>query len=258
MQFVDTTTHTKPLLTSNFFADNYLIFQHVSGSAYARHGRRRKSHEFEDLHLNTGATGTLFHIPEHAHRNDEDDGHEMRRRVYSMSAAHRILPKKRVQGSSSSSNASTPRHSPNTKRKHQLHKKGGNSNSSPRESIHESTEKITSLSDLHWVGDPEAIHSIRRARLTVDEQELETELHKLSVSWWFTKCWIWIEIENTLKLIQLNISLVQLASSITIIGYWLDMEIYVRVLVRRYIVFFFSCCQLYRCYHTIVSYSKLW
>jgi len=46
----------------------------------------------------------------------------------------------------------------------------------------DSVEKITSLDDLRWVGAPEAIHSVRRARKTVEEQELESEIHRLTIS----------------------------------------------------------------------------
>lgn len=98
----------------------------------------------------------------------------MRRRVYSMSYAQKILSGR------SSSNHSSPRASPDLRRKVlNRHSKGGHSSSSSKESLHDSTDRLSSLEDLHWVGDPEAIHSVRRPRKTVDELELEAEIHKL-------------------------------------------------------------------------------
>lgn len=95
-----------------------------------------------------------------------------------MSTAQRILSR----GHSQYSSPSSPRHSPSLRKKTFKHKKGGNSSSSSKESINDSSEKITSLDDLRWVGEPEAIHSVRRPRKTVEEQELESEIHRLRVS----------------------------------------------------------------------------
>lgn len=140
-------------------------FEH-EGRKFVTSRRRRESKEFEDLSLDTGS-GSLSH--NHYH---EDAG--MRRRVYSMSYAQKILAGR------NSSNHSSPRTSPDLRRKLlSKHGKGGHSSDSSKESLHDSTDRLSSLEDLHWIGDPEAIHSVRRPRKTVDEQEREAEIHKL-------------------------------------------------------------------------------
>lgn len=144
-----------------------------SGKLYAQRGRRRQSKEFEDLSVDT-KSGSLYNI------HEEDEAASPRRRVYSMSTAHRILG--RGHKNSGQSPLSSPRNSPSLRRKTFSLKKGGNSSSSSKESMNGSVEKITSLDELRWVGAPEAIHSVRRARKTVEEQELESELHRLAVS----------------------------------------------------------------------------
>lgn len=96
-----------------------------------------------------------------------------------MSTAHRILGRAQKPGHSS---PSSPRNSPLLRKKTHSLKKGGNSSSSSKESMNDSVEKLTSLDDLRWVGAPEAIHSVRRARKTVEEQELESEIHRLAAS----------------------------------------------------------------------------
>ncbi|WAR07037.1 hypothetical protein MAR_017032 [Mya arenaria] len=149
----------------------------IHGRAYAARSHRRRSREFEDLNLNTGNNGSLFQIPEVSH---EDEG--PRRRVNSMSTAQRVLSRKHYSSSGSSSTAGTPRGSPKTRKKSLGQKKRATSNNSSKESVDEGSDQITSLSELHWIGDPEAIHSVRRPRLTVDEQELEAEIHKLTLT----------------------------------------------------------------------------
>ena len=143
-----------------------------SGKKYARSRRRRQSKEFEDLNLDT-ESGTLSHIEEHA-----EEDFPLRQRVYSMSYAQKIMA-----GTHFNSNHSSPRASPDIRRK--LLKKnsgrGGNSSGSSKESLSDSAERITSLENLHWIGNPEAIHSVRRPRKKAEELELESEIHKLSV-----------------------------------------------------------------------------
>lgn len=146
-----------------------------SGRAYANSRRRRQSKEYEDLSLEDTGSRLLLSI-------DEDSelvgGH--RRRVYSMSSAQRPTYKTHL---GIGSNSSSPRTSPGLRRKISSAKRGqtgNNSNGSSRESLN--TGSVTSLDELHWVGDPEAIHSVRRARKTVEDQELESELYKLTHS----------------------------------------------------------------------------
>lgn len=140
-----------------------------AGHLYARSHQRRQSREFEDLSLDTGS-GQLCQI-------DEDTEYdEPRRRVYSMSYAQKILSKRQTSRPGTGSSKSSP-----SLRRKLSRGKGGNSSGSSRESLNES-DRITSLDDLHWVGDPEAIHSVRRPRKTVEEQELDAEIHRLGVS----------------------------------------------------------------------------
>ena len=42
-----------------------------------------------------------------------------------------------------------------------------------------SSSPISSLEDLHWIGDPEATKSVRRSKKSHDDQVLSSELHKL-------------------------------------------------------------------------------
>ena len=99
-----------------------------------------------------------------------------------MSQVHKILAKKQYSVPGYSSNHSSPRTSPGLRRHVLNRKKGGNSSSSSKESLNDSSDRVTSLEDLHWIGEPEAIHSVRRPRKTVEEQELELEINKLRVS----------------------------------------------------------------------------
>ncbi|XP_052249496.1 uncharacterized protein LOC127857148 [Dreissena polymorpha] len=150
-----------------------------SGKAYAANGRRRQSREFEDLSLNTSPKGPLFNIKEV--REEES----RRRRTYSMSAAHQIMARKHLSLSRHAGKFITPSGSPQLLRTRKIStgsKTGGNSSGSSKESLNDSKERIHSLNDLHWIGEPEAINSIRRPRLTVDQQELESEMHKLRVT----------------------------------------------------------------------------
>lgn len=43
-----------------------------------------------------------------------------------------------------------------------------------------SSSAISSLEDLHWIGDPEATRSVRRNRKTSEEQHLDFELKRLA------------------------------------------------------------------------------
>ncbi|KAH3706869.1 uncharacterized protein LOC127858600 [Dreissena polymorpha] len=152
---------------------------HDSVKAYSAKGRRRPSREFEDLSLNTRPVGPLFNIQEFTEEESP------RRRTYSMSAAQQIMARKHKISSRHSSRSSTPSGSPTLQRTRKISsgsKHGSNSSGSSKSSLNDSKERIHSLSDLHWIGEPEAINSIRRPRLTVDQQELESEIHKLSVS----------------------------------------------------------------------------
>ena len=97
-----------------------------------------------------------------------------------MSSAQRPTFKKPLSSSLSvGSNTSSPRTSPGLRRKLSSGQRSNNSNGS-KESIN--GDNVTSLEDLHWVGDPEAINSVRRPRKTVEDQELESELYKLTHS----------------------------------------------------------------------------
>ncbi|KAL5010486.1 hypothetical protein ScPMuIL_012791 [Solemya velum] len=63
----------------------------------------------------------------------------------------------------------------------QLLKRDFHSNHTSRSSLSaDSGSNISSLEDLHWVGDPEAIHSVRRLQRTTEEQEFDHEIHKLT------------------------------------------------------------------------------
>jgi hypothetical protein len=95
-----------------------------------------------------------------------------------MSYAQKIMA-----GTHFSSNHSSPRASPDIRRKllKRNSGKGANSSGSSKESLTDSSERITSLENLHWVGNPEAIHSVRRPRKKAEELELESEIHKLSI-----------------------------------------------------------------------------
>ena len=136
--------------------------------------RQRQSKEFVDVSLDSTSRGLLS--------IDEDSelsgGH--RRRVFSMSSAQRPTFKKPLSSSLSvGSNTSSPRTSPGLRRKLSSGQRSNNSNRS-KESIN--GDNVTSFDDLHWVGDPEAINSVCRPRKTVEDQELESELYKLTHS----------------------------------------------------------------------------
>lgn len=92
-----------------------------------------------------------------------------------MSSAQRPTFRKHL---SVGSNSSSPRTSPGLRRKISVGQRGNHSNDS-RENVNEG---VNSLDDLHWIGDPEAIHSVRRPRKTVEDQELGSELYKLTHS----------------------------------------------------------------------------
>ena len=146
-----------------------------TGRAYARNRRRRQSKEYEDLSLENTGSMALLSIDEDSEISDSH-----RRRVFSMSSAQRPTFKKPLSSSLSvGSNSSSPRTSPGLRRKLSSGQKGNNSTGS-RESVNAGS--VTSLDALHWVGDPEAIHSVRRPRKTVEDQELESELYKLTHS----------------------------------------------------------------------------
>ena len=133
----------------------------------ARRGRR-VSKEFEDLTLPSRSKTFLS--------DDHGSEPQRRRRVYSMSHAQNLQSRK----DRSRSGHSSPRLSPDLRRKvlGSVKVKKGSNSSGSRESLGDS---ISSLDELHWVGEPEAIHSIRRPRKTVEEQEFETELHRLHI-----------------------------------------------------------------------------
>lgn len=147
-----------------------------SGEMYAKSRRRRQSKEYEDLCIDTGS-GTLYRDNEFA-----SDEAGPRRRVYSMSYAQQILSWKQFSLSGRSSGHNSPGTSPDLRRKLLTRSKGGHSSSSSKESLNDSTERLASLGELDWVGNPEAIHSVRRARKTAEELEFETEMHKLRLT----------------------------------------------------------------------------
>lgn len=135
--------------------------------------QRRQSKEFEDLALDTDS-GALSQA---ASENSETI---MRPRVHSMS---QILRGKLRISSGSDSPPTSPRlHHKILALKSGKGTKGGHSSSSSRESLSSSAERLKSLEELCWVGEPEAINSVRRPRKTIEEQELDAELQKLSVS----------------------------------------------------------------------------
>lgn len=146
----------------------------TAGRSYSSMRRRRQSREFEDLRLHS-ETGKLHQLDEQA---DTDDG--FRRRVQSMSQMQR--PKPRQLHADHHSNASTPRGSPGLRRrvlssKMSKKKNGGGSSGSSKEDV----TSVGSLDDMHWIGEPEAIHSVRRPRKSVEEQEQLAEFHKLGI-----------------------------------------------------------------------------
>lgn len=118
---------------------------------YARSRDRRVSKEFEDLHVNT-RTGQL-HVP-------------------NLNMAKRLMNNKvsvtRSLTSLSHSSPSSPRRKTLSRKQSQT-----SDGSSPSQSV-------SSMDNLHWIGEPEATKSIRRNRKTVEEQELITEFHRLS------------------------------------------------------------------------------
>ena len=148
----------------------------ISGRAYSFNRRRRQSKEYEDLSLEETGSKTLLCIDE----NSELPRSGHRRRVFSMSSAQKPTFKRHL--SNNNSPSMSPRTSPGLRRKisaSKLGQKGNNSGGSSKEDINDG---VTSLDDLHWIGDPEAIHSVRRPRKTVEDQELESELYKLTHS----------------------------------------------------------------------------
>ncbi|KAL3882905.1 hypothetical protein ACJMK2_029207 [Sinanodonta woodiana] len=135
---------------------------------------RRQSKELEDLKLDT-KTGTFLTAV-----SQYDEELLPRRRVASMSHAMKPPFRKRLNsGSASSSARTTPGTSPSQSRKDLLsgrRGKGYSNNPSPNRS---SESLSSSLEDSHWLGDPNAIHSVRRPRKTVEQLELEHEMHRI-------------------------------------------------------------------------------
>ncbi|XP_069126999.1 uncharacterized protein [Argopecten irradians] len=116
-----------------------------TGMAYAKQRGRRMSKEFEDLEINT-KTGKLREAP------------NMAKSLMARRNFHRPSS-----GSLSSVRGSTDRQTRDS-------------------SDTSSSSAVSSLEDLHWIGNPVATKSVRRARKTVEEQELTSELHKLARS----------------------------------------------------------------------------
>ncbi|OWF50944.1 uncharacterized protein LOC110449823 [Mizuhopecten yessoensis] len=121
-----------------------------AGMAHAKRRGRRMSHEFEDLDMNT-KTGKLQTAP------------NMAKSLMARRNLHRPT-------SGSLTSVRGRMDSPRQGR--------GNLDSSDTSS----SSAVSSLEDLHWIGNPVATKSVRRARKTVEEQELTSELHKLSIS----------------------------------------------------------------------------
>ena len=120
---------------------------------YAQRRGRRQSKEFEDLNLDT-KTGSL---------------------KQPFNVAKRLLSSKSRVKSSSLTKITSPRlqrsatclDSPRGRLKSSDH------------SDESSSSAISSLEELHWIGDPEATKSVRRNRKTSEEQHLDFELKKL-------------------------------------------------------------------------------
>lgn len=106
------------------------------------------SHEFEDLDINT-KTGNLLQPP------------NMAKSLMARRTLHRP--------------SSGPLHSARSSMESPRHRTLDGSDTS-------SSSAVSSLEDLHWIGDPVATKSVRRARKTVEEQELTSELNKLAKS----------------------------------------------------------------------------
>ncbi|XP_033741116.1 uncharacterized protein LOC117327961 [Pecten maximus] len=119
-----------------------------AGMANSKRRGRRMSHEFEDLDMNT-KTGKLRETPNMA------KSLMARRNLYRPTSGSLTS----VRGSTDSQGR-------------------GNADSSDTSS----SSAVSSLEDLHWIGNPAATKSVRRARKTVEEQELTSELHKLAKS----------------------------------------------------------------------------
>ena len=120
---------------------------------YAQRRGRRQSKEFEDLNLDT-KTGSL---------------------KQPFNVAKRLLSSKSRVKSSSLTKITSPRL-----------QRSATSLDSPRgrlkssdHSDESSSSAISSLEELHWIGDPEATKSVRRNRKTSEEQHLDFELKKL-------------------------------------------------------------------------------
>lgn len=121
---------------------------------YAHRRGRRQSKEFEDLNLDT-KTGSL---------------------KQPFNVAKRLLSSKSRVKSSSLTKITSPRL-----------QRSATSLDSPRgrlkssdHSDESSSSAISSLEELHWIGDPEATKSVRRNRKTSEEQHLDFELKKLA------------------------------------------------------------------------------
>ncbi|XP_060067425.1 uncharacterized protein LOC132547656 [Ylistrum balloti] len=117
-----------------------------AGMVHANRRGRRMSHEFEDLEMNT-KTGKLREAPNMAKSL-------MARRNLYRPASGSLSPERRNTSSRENRDSSDT----------------------------SSSSAVSSLEDLHWIGNPAATKSVRRARKTVEEQELTSELHKLAKS----------------------------------------------------------------------------
>lgn len=128
----------------------------TSGRLYAQRRGRRQSKEFEDLNMDT-RTGSLkqpFNVAKRVLSSHS--------RVKSSSLDKISSP--RLQRSSTSLGGSR------TRLKSSDHSDGSSSSA------------ISSLEDLHWIGDPEATKSVRRNRKSSEEQHLEYELKRIASS----------------------------------------------------------------------------
>lgn len=128
----------------------------TKGRLYAQRRGRRQSKEFEDLNMDT-RTGSLkqpFNVAKRVLSSHS--------RVKSSSLDKISSP--RLQRSSTSLGGSR------TRLKSSDHSDGSSSSA------------ISSLEDLHWIGDPEATKSVRRNRKSSEEQHLEYELKRIASS----------------------------------------------------------------------------
>lgn len=126
----------------------------TKGRLYAQRRGRRQSKEFEDLNMDT-RTGSL---------------------KQPFNVAKRVLSSQSRVKSSSLNKISSPRLQRSTTSL-------GSSRTRLKSSDHSdgsSSSAISSLEDLHWIGDPEATKSVRRNRKSSEEQHLEYELKRIA------------------------------------------------------------------------------